>query len=138
MRKPQHDAVHIPDAVQEELKNWSRWCWLGEWPHPLPPTHCGSLEANYRAPPDWNPDDPPPAPSMRLNDRHARIVQAVWEKLEQPARQVLKAEYPMRHLSGRAKSLAEAAYYLGMPQWLYVNLLQRGIREVEAAFALRV
>ena len=144
--------VRIPDAVHEELLNWSRWCWLGEWPHPLPATHCGSLEAGYRAPPDWNPDDPPQPPAIRPNQRHAEIVQRVWESLTPPpvfdehgrricidqageqAKLVLKAEYPGRGTSGRIEGKAVAAVRLNLPVWLYDERLMQAVRKVEAAF----
>lgn len=131
------EEVKIGETVHAELLNWARWCWQGEWPHPLPPTHCGSLESGYRAPPDWNPDDEPQPLTIKPNARHAQIVQAVWEKLDQPARLVLKAEYPARAESGRARSRAEAAYYLAMPQWLYDTFLLQALKEVEAAIAVR-
>lgn len=131
---------NIPDAVHEELRNWSDWCWLGEFPHPMPPDHCGSLEGQYRAPPNWNPDDAmeaPPPPRIRPNGIRAQIVQAAYKGMEEPMRQVLKAEYPGRRDSGRSKSLAEAAYYLAMPQWLYVSLLNQAVNRVGEAFAVR-
>lgn len=132
-------AAGIPDAVHAELLNWSRWCWLGEWPHPLPATHCGSLESQYRAPPDWNPDDALEAPQqsyIRPNERHAKVVQGVFDAMPEPMRKVLKAEYPANRESKRSKSVAEAAYYLAMPQWLYTSLLTQAVAKVEAAFAV--
>lgn len=129
--------IRIPDAVHEELLNWSRWCWLGEWPHPLPATQCGSLEAAYRAPPDWNPDDPPQPPAIRPNERHARLVQGVWEHMDPRARLVIKAEYPGRGTSGRIEGKAVAAAHLNMPVWLYDEMLMKGVRQVEAAFELK-
>jgi hypothetical protein len=129
--------MRIPDAVHEELLNWSRWCWLGAWPHPLPPTHCGSLESQYRAPPDWNPDDAPEAPYIRPNERNARRVQEVYNLLPGPQRQVLKAEYPGRSTSGRTEGKATAAARLGMPEWAYDRHLQAAINRVEEAFAVR-
>jgi hypothetical protein len=131
--------IKIPDKVHEELLNWSRWCWLGELPHPLPPTHCGSLEGQYRAPPEWNFEDvnETPRPSyIRPNERHARMVQTAFDEMPEPMRKVLKAEYPARHSSRRSKSVAEAAYYLAMPQWLYLSLLSQAVCRVEEAFAV--
>lgn len=129
--------MRIPDAVHEELLNWSRWCWQGAWPHPLPSTQCGSLESQYRAPPDWNPDDPPEAPRIRPNERNARKVQETWESLPEPQRLVLKAEYPGRETAGRFEGKSVAAVRLGMPLWAYDEHLEAAIRRVEEAFAVR-
>lgn len=131
------DHVRIADAVHEELLNWSRWCWQGDWPHPLPRTHCGSLESQYRAPPDWNPDDEPLPPPIRPNVRHARIVQVQYDRMPEDERRVLKAEYPARLESGRTQGRAVAAVRLGMPIWAYENNLRIAVNKVEAAFALR-
>ncbi len=129
--------MRIPDSVHEELLNWSRWCWLGAWPHPLPATHCGSLESQYRAPPDWNPDDPPQTPGIRPNERNARKVQAVYESLPEPQRAVLKAEYPGRETAGRNLGKTAAAHRLGMSAYGYDAFLQIAINKVEEAFAVR-
>lgn len=128
--------MRINDNTHAELLNWSRWCWQGSWPHPLPATHCGSLEAQYRAPPDWNPDDPPEPPSIRPNERNARIVQRVYDRLQDPQRQALKAEYPGRHTSGRIESKAVAAARLGMPEWAYDRHLEAAVGQVEKEFQL--
>lgn len=125
--------MRIPDAVHEELLNWSRWCWLGEWPHPLPATHCGSLESQYRAPPDWNPDDMPEAPYIRPNERQARRVQGVYEGLDGCGRLVLKSEYPGRRERG---TRTEAAHRIGLTLPQYENWLQIAVNRVEAEFAL--
>ena len=126
--------MRIPNAVHQELINWSRWCWRGPWPHPLPPEHCGSLESQYRPPPDWNPDDPPIPPRIRPNERNARIVQAVYDSLEMDARLVLKAEYPGWIESGRTDGRSVAAVRLGMSLWTYELLLQSAVNRVEVAF----
>lgn len=130
----------IPEAVHYELLNWSRWCWVGEWPHPMPATHCGSLESQYRAPPEWNEEasnEAPRASYIRPNDRTARVVQSVYDRLEQPQRLVLRAEYPARHESGRVHGKATAATKLGLPLWAYDMHLQTAVREVGEAIAIR-
>jgi hypothetical protein len=132
------ETWQVPDAVHEELVNWTRWCWSGEWPHPLPATQCGSLESQYRAPPDWNPDDMPEAPHIRPNDRHARKVQVVYDDLAGPERAVLKAEYPGRHTSGRNHGKHVAARRMGLTVDSYDLLLQSAVRRVEEAFEVRV
>jgi hypothetical protein len=130
----------IPDAVHYELLNWSRWCWIGEWPHPLPATHCGSLESQYRAPAEWGEDaqnEAPRVPTIRPNERQARLVQSVYDRLEERPRLVLRAEYPARHASGRTESKAVAAARLGMPVWAYDDSLMMAVRRVEDALAVR-
>lgn len=131
------DRARIPDAVHEELLNWSRWCWLGAWPHPLPPTHCGSLEAQYRAPLNVNFDESqeaPPPPRIRPNERHARMVQETWEKLPNFERLVLKAEYPGRESAGRNEGRLVAARRLGIDEWAYDRHLQSAVLKVQEAF----
>lgn len=124
----------MPDWVHQELRNWCAWCWGGEWPHPLPPTHCGSLESRYRSPPEWNPDDAPEAPYIRPNERNARKVQAVFDTLEGYERLVLLAEYPQRVNRGRTKSKQLAADRLGISQLGYDRYLQSAAAKVARAF----
>ena len=92
----------FPDWVHDELCNWARFCWEGEYPQPVPPNHCYSFEHNYLAPSDMGCDD---APSTRIlaNARHALIVQDVYVVLPITQRLVLRAEYPQRIESGRAE-----------------------------------
>lgn len=95
------DFRNYPAWVHEELMNWSRWCWRGEYPHPLPHTACGSVERNYqRISDEGTAENVRPIPP---NAAHARVVQAVWELMPTLPRQVLRAEYPQRHESGRAE-----------------------------------
>lgn len=124
----------IPDKIHHELLNWARWAWQGEWPHPLPPTHCGSLEANYRAPPDWNPDDPPPPPPIKANERNARVVQAVFDRLPDHGRLVLKAEYPCRR---EHRGRQDAAAKIGISISIYETVLVESARKVGDAFEIR-
>lgn len=126
--------MRISDAIHAELMNWSRFCWLGEWPHPLPASRCASLEGHYQAPPDWNPDDPPPAPTIRPNEKHARIVQAAWEQMPRDERMVLRAEYPARHQSGRVEGIQVAAARMGLSVRHYEIALAAAIRRVEGVF----
>lgn len=126
--------VRIPDKVHEELLNWSRWCWLGEWPHPLPATHCGSLESQYRAPQnvnfEENLEDLPPV-RIRPNERHAKRVQNVYEALDGFGKLVLKSEYPCRAERG---SRTQAAHRIGLTLPQYENWLQIAINRVEGEF----
>lgn len=88
----------FPRWVEDELWNWSRWCWLGEWPHPNPNVKCASAERNYLAPneedEEQEEDEPRPIP---VNHDHARRVQAAYESLVLVEQRVVQAEYPRRH-----------------------------------------
>jgi hypothetical protein len=129
--------VRIPDKIHEELLNWARWCWIGEWPHPLPATHCGSLESGYRPPPYWNPEDEAEESmrrsAIRPNERHAKRVQSVFEGLPSFGRLVMKSEYPCRAERG---SRASAAHRIGLTERQYENHLEIVIMKVEAEFAV--
>ena len=110
---------------------------MGAWPHPLPPTKCGSLESEYRAPPAWDGDDIDERrqPYIGPNVRHARIVQAVYEELPDAQRLVLKAEYPARRTSGRSEGKAAVAQRMNIPVWAYDRHLQAAIDKVGEAFS---
>jgi hypothetical protein len=128
--------IKIPDKIHEELLNWSRWCWLGEWPHPLPPTHCGSLESQYRTPLNVNfeekLEDLPPV-RIKPNERNARRVQAVYDALDALGQLVMKYEYPCRAERGTRTA---AAHKMGMTLSQYEHWLQIAVNRVEDAFAV--
>jgi len=90
-----------PEWVHLELINWSRFCWEGAYPHPLPPRHCTSIEYRYINPSIYGKDDAPP-PHILANAHHAMRVQNVFIALPDIQRLVLIAEYPKRMESGRA------------------------------------
>ena len=91
-----HELAHF------ELINWARWCWLGRFPHPLPPEHCASYEHHYLAPSDLGDSDAPPS-RILPNAQNARRVQAIYDALPETQRQVIRAEYPQFRQSGRAE-----------------------------------
>lgn len=127
--------MRLTDRIHEELLNWSRWCHLGAWPHPLPRTQCGSIEGDYLIP-AWTAlelEEAPQQKPIRPNERHARMVQAAWESLEGFPRLTLKAEYPGNdHRSDRqARALG-----LRLTAQQYENNLQVAVNRVEAAFAI--
>jgi len=124
--------LRIPDKIHEELLNWSRWCNLGAWPHPLPRTQCGSLEGDYRAPvwEELDMEEAPPPPRIRPNERNARRVQAAWESLEGFPRLTLKSEYPSNDHTDRAARAAR----LRLTVQQYENNLQIAVNRVEAEF----
>lgn len=82
-----------PRWVEDELWNWSRWCWLGDWPQPDPNVKCISAERAYRAP--AGPDDEPAPIPVHMD--HARKVQKLYDSLAHVEQRVLQAEYPRRH-----------------------------------------
>jgi hypothetical protein len=85
----------LPRWVEDELWNWSRWCWLGEWPQPDPNVKCASAERAYRAPVDEEDDDEPRV--IPVNYDNARKVQVLYEKLVLVEQRIVQAEYPRRH-----------------------------------------
>ena len=85
----------IKDWVHQELQNWSRWCWSGAYPHPLPTETCASIEKHYNRTNDEGTD--PPERAIMPNIRNAERVQAIWETLPYLPKQVLRAEYPQRN-----------------------------------------
>lgn len=126
--------VEIPEWVDQELQNWARWCWAGALPHPLPATHCGSLEADYRAPPQWGEDDRRRAPTIPCNTAHARIVQGAWEAMDLWERLVLKAEYPEAMEARKVLGRDAAAVRLKLTLGVYEHLLGVAAKKVEEAF----
>jgi len=123
----------VPDRIHAELLNWSAWCWLGPWPHPLPPTKCGSAEGDYRAPPEYDMEvaGAPEPPRIRPNALHAERVQAVWVKLPERPKLALKAEYPERN-----NSRTKAAHKLNMGMNEYEYHLRYAVGKVAAEFGL--
>lgn len=121
----------IPDEVHAELCNWARWCWSGPWPHPMPATQCGSLEAGYRAPPMWGEDHARRTPIARPNDARARVVQEAWECLPVDERAVVKEEYPASLQPRRVVQGHEAAAKrLGMTPASYEHLLGQAVTKI--------
>lgn len=130
------DFRTYPSWVHEELVNWSRWCWRGAYPHPLPHTSCGSIERNYqRISEDGSAENARP---VSPNEAHARIVQAAWETMPRLPRQVLRAEYPQRHESGRAEhGRSGAAARLQITLEEYEAALSAAAYKVMMAFEVR-
>lgn len=128
--------LRIAPKTHDELVNWSRWCWLGAWPHPIPASKCGSAEGDFIAPPEWymNTSDLERASRIRPNERHARKVQEAWESLEGFPRLALKAEYPGNSHEGYR---VDRARRMGLTLQQYENNLQIAVIRVEEAFAVR-
>lgn len=116
-----------------ELRNWSRWCWIGSYPHPLPPRTCGSLEGDY-IPPPWDGMDlivrPPPP-----NEVNANLVDKVWRNLPENPKKVLRMEYPQRHLwEGAISGHRAAARLVGLSYRKYMDVLVVAVDRVRKAF----
>jgi hypothetical protein len=127
------DLRYFPEWLHHELLNWSRWCWLGPWPHPLPPNQCGSVERDYaRFRVSDSADEPQPVPP---NEARALIVDGVWRGLPPTPRQVLRAEYPQYRDSGRAEfGRVGAARRMGMRLREYEDALGVAISRVWNTF----
>ncbi|SSW66620.1 hypothetical protein AVE30378_02159 [Achromobacter veterisilvae] len=128
----------FPRWVEDELWNWSRWCWLGDWPHPNPNVRCASAERNYVAPTEEDEvdedDEPRPTP---VHHDNARRVQAVYERLVLVEQRVVQAEYPRRHeYAGLTASqrITQACDYLGISSIYYRIALGNMKEQVRRAF----
>lgn len=89
----------IPDWIDAELRNWSAWCWSGAWPHPLPPSHCASIEHRYMAPSDLGAevDAEEVARRIPIVRERAEIVHRVYlDRLTERERRVLVVRYVHR------------------------------------------
>ena len=89
-------AVMAAGWLDAELRNWARWCWSGAWPHPLPPSHCASIEHRYLAPSDLSAEVDAEEIARRIQivrDR-AEIVHRVYrEQLTRREQRVLVVRY---------------------------------------------
>lgn len=118
----------IPDWVDQELRNWARWCWSGAYPHPLPPCQCASIEGNYsRFGEDTDAEaiDGKPVP---VNPTNAKIVQCAYENLPYLQQQVLRAEYPQRHEQKRVVHVSKEEYAAALAAAIYrvMMVFERG------------
>lgn len=126
----------ITDWVHAECQNWALWSHQCDTlPHPLPPTRCGSLEAGYQSPAMWAEDDARRTPYAKPNERHAKIVQGVWERLPYWPRRCLKAEYVESLASRQVQGRDAAARRLGITLGVYEQGLGEAVKKVEEAFA---
>lgn len=136
-QKVKQDYRSYPDWVHHELMNWSRWCWLGPWPHPLPMQTCASIEREYTRYrlPEYGEDESPPPPRIEPNEINAQIVDRVWKALTPGPHFVLRAEYPQRMESGRLEfGKLGAARRLGMSLAEYEAHLVTAVGRVLEAF----
>lgn len=126
------DLRKVPSWVHAELQNWRRWTWEGSYPHPLPPTVCGSVESEYR-PPAHESCDADPRP-MKADPDRAKIVDSVWRNLPPDQKLVLKVEYPARHEYEWAFGRAGVARKLKMRLADYEAALFAAMSKVWIAF----
>lgn len=113
----------VPDWVDHELRNWARYCWIGVYPHPIPPCRCASLEGNYsRFGEDTDAEaiDSKPIP---VNLTNAKIVQGVYEILPYLPQQVLRAEYPQRHAQKCVVRVSKDEYAAALAAAVYRVML---------------
>lgn len=91
----------LPGWVQDEIWNWSRWCWLGDLPHPMPMTTCASGERAFPSGIDRDDEEeaPPPRP-VPVNHDRARRVDGIYRSLPLAEQRVIQAEYPRRNEYG--------------------------------------
>ena len=86
-----------PKWIEDELHNWSRWCWLGDWPGPGKPDDDEPMACEY--PPGPGMDDEPPPPIPVCYD-HALIVNRLYEALPLVEQRIIQAEYTRRREYG--------------------------------------
>lgn len=84
---------HMTDIVSSEIENWIAWCWDGEDPAPKEPKRCYSAEGRYTAPAQ---DDEDRQPRRIINRESAERVQAIYDRMPDLTRQVLRFEYTQR------------------------------------------
>lgn len=83
------------DVVGGEIENWVAWCWAGEDPAPGSPSRCYSAEGRYDPPAT---DETQRQPKRQINHYNAQRVQAVFDRMDQLTRQILRYEYTQREL----------------------------------------
>lgn len=86
----------IADWIDHELRNWARWCWSGAWPHPLPPSHCASIEHRYMAPSDLGAEVDAEEVARRIpivRDRAEVVHEVYLHQLSDLERRVLVLRY---------------------------------------------
>ena len=125
---------HIPEWIDSELWNWSRWLWSGDWPHPIPPNVAASAEGRFIDPSDLYRE--PRKPYIMPNRERAEVVQEAWQnRMSERERLVIAAEYPRRHLDGRLRyGRAGVARRMRISLAMYETALRRAVRQVERAF----
>jgi hypothetical protein len=129
----------ITPAIDSDLRNWARWCNSGADGGPPIQRQAGSAEGKHVPVAGETFDEPSDRPPP-VNVERARIVQSVYDQRLTPAeRRVMQAEYAhrLRYLvpSGRGARFSprKAARMLGVPMWVYSQMLARCGRLVREA-----
>jgi len=110
MAKVKVELQTVPDWVEQELRNWGRWCWMGAYPHPLPKERCASLEGNYQRINEEGSTESVDSKPIPVNLTNAKIVQGVYEILPYLPQQAMRAEYPQRHVQKRVVGVSREEY----------------------------
>jgi hypothetical protein len=125
----------ISGWVDDELHNWSRWCWSGAWPHPMPAGRAESAEGRYvpesvygaEVEQDEAARRPPPA-----NARRAEIVQRCYAtRLTTVERRSLVVTYVKPFPSSQQARARRA----GVTVDVYETALMSAARKVSETFS---
>ena len=126
----------IEKWLDNELRNWSRWCWLGEDPGPPVPHTCASIEKDYIRTHDENTSEG--AGPAKPYEPSAKLVDSVWRSLPEIQRKVLRAEYPQRRQwEGSLSGHRAAARFVGIKYRDYMDNLVKACYKVRQAFLER-
>jgi len=115
----------LREIAHQELRNWSRWCWSGAWPHPLP---YGIDPSQLRE------DEPTGAPP---NVDRARRVDAIYQMLPLLEQRVVQAEYTRRHeykAETRRDLMRMASAAVGITETYYAMTLDRVMAQIGREF----
>ncbi|QYJ23418.1 hypothetical protein KYT87_09445 [Achromobacter sp. ES-001] len=88
----------LPRWVEDEIHNWARSQWEGEWPGPGRPVHDEPAVCAFPAEPGHEDDDEPPR--IPVNHDRARKVNRLYEALPLAEQRVIQAEYTRRNEYG--------------------------------------
>lgn len=125
--------AHIPEWIDAELDNWARWLHSGDGPLPMAAS-IGSAEGRYIDPSDLYRE--PRKPYIEPNRERAEVVERAYrERMSKREQSVIAAEYPRRHLDGRARyGRLGVARRMRITLDMYETALRRAVRQVEREF----
>lgn len=112
----------IDPWIDAELRNWGRWCHSGQLPHPMPPTHCRSIEHRYIAPSDLG---------RELDaEEIARRIPIIRDRAE-----IVHRVY-LRELSERERAALKILYVRRVQQiWQAARMVKIPVRQFEIALS---
>ena len=131
----------MQDWVKAEFVNWSRWCWQGPHPGPAVQTRAASAEGRYvpvgKSAAEDRQDEEADKKEAEPNRAHAERVERVYRTLlTDMERRIVAAEFPRRHLSGRATGgRSEAAQRLRVSLSVYDKAIEYAASRVELEFS---